>query len=620
MTTALDEALRAASRGWSVIQVKPRDKTSLGSWKERQRVRATNEETEAAFHANPGAGLGFVTGAISGLVVLDIDPDSGGKQSMNDLVQQFGAMPQTPAVRTGGGGFHYYFEYPEAGLRNSAGKLGNGLDIRGDGGYVVAPPSIHPNGNRYDWAKGRSPDDIPLAPLPTWVIARLSSTLTIQQAIAEDAIPEGKRHATLLSLGGAMVSKGMSAEAVEAALLAENEKRCEPPLPSDEVVELANDIANRSPPPSPAEAAGTLNFLSPGDWLAQPEEPIEWLVDDILPRASLTMLSAPPKAGKSTFARAMAMAVANGTRFLGKEVQQGSVLLLAIEEPERNVKTAYRKLGITGDTPLRIHFGRVSPNAATELSNVVRELRPALVVIDTIGRIRSGTLELNDYVSTGGWLEPLLYLAHETDACVCLLYHDTKAGRHAVGYDAIFSVLGSVGISATIDQLIGVRRKADDTRTYFTVGRYGDTPETVLGFDTETESLTALGTATQVTVGQLKSDILGALEAGDLKQSEVLEQVSSKSQHVLMALGQLCDVGAVEKTGSGKRGDPYFYAVVDDSPGKEYDPVSGMPEPKNSFFSAFPAPMQEKGKEKEMDGGGDQLADIDKPGRTRLKI
>ena len=142
----------------------------------------------------------------------------------------------------------------------------------------------------------------------------------------------------------------------------------------------------------------------------------------------------------------------------------------------------------------------------------------------------------------------------------------------------------------------------------------------VRGFDAETETLTALGTATQVTVGQLKSDILGALEAGDLKQSEVLEQVSSKSQHVLMALGQLCDVGAVEKTGSGKRGDPYFYAVVDDSPGKEYDPVSGMPEPKNSFFSAFPAPMQEKGKEKEMDGGGDQLADIDKPGRTRLKI
>ena len=427
--TTIDEALQAAARGWSAIPIEPRSKRALSTWKENQTMRATNGELEAAYRANPDAGVGFVAGEISGLVVLDIDPDSGGKQSMNEFVAQFGRLPQTPVVQTGGGGYHYYFKYPEAGLCNSAGKLGDGLDIRGDGGYVVAPPSIHPNGTQYRWAKGRSPDDIPLAPLPTWVIARLSSTSTIQQPITEDAIPEGKRHATLLSLGGAMVSKGMSVEAIEAALLAENEKWCEPPLaplptwviarlsststiqqpitedaipegkrhatllslggamvskgmsveaieaallaenekwcepplPSDEVVELANDLAARYEPASPAEAAGVLNFVEPREWLDQPEEPIEWVVEDIIPVASLTMLSSPPKAGKSTFARAMIMAVAKGTPFLGKEVQQGSVLLLAIEEPERNVKTAYRKLGITEDTPLRIHFGRVSP-------------------------------------------------------------------------------------------------------------------------------------------------------------------------------------------------------------------------------------------------------------------
>ncbi len=565
----LAEALQAIGRGWSVIPLKPHSKTPLGSWKANQTLRATYEELEAAFQANPDAGLGFVTGAISGKVVLDIDPDVGGKQSMNEFVAQFGRLPQTPVVRTGGGGYHYYFAYPKAGLRNSAGKLGDGLDIRGDGGYVVAPPSIHPNGTRYRWAEGRTPDDVPLAPLPTWVMTCLFSTPTIQQPIAEGVILEGKRHAALLSLGGAMVSKGMSGEAVEAALLAENARRCDPPLSPEEVVKLAKDIANRYSPASPAAAAGILNFVEPGEWLDQPEEPIRWLVEDLLAAGSLTMLSAPPKAGKSTFARAMTMSVATGTPFLGKEVQQGSVLLLAIEELERNVKTAYRKLGITGDTPLRIHFGRVSPNAATELSSIVRELRPKLVVIDTVGRVRSGALELNDYVSTGGWLEPLLYLAHETDACVCLLYHDNKAGRHAVGYDAIFSVLGSVAISATVDQLIGLRRKPDGSRTFFTVGRYGDTPETVIGFDAETETLTALGTAMEVTVGQLKAEILATLKAGDLKRAEVLDQVSGKSQHVLTALAQLCDEAKVEKTGLGKRGDPHTYALVEDGTGTE---------------------------------------------------
>ncbi len=558
----LAEALQAIGRGWSVIPLKPHSKTPLGSWKANQTLRATYEELEAAFQANPDAGLGFVTGAISGKVVLDIDPDVGGKQSMNEFVAQFGRLPQTPVVRTGGGGYHYYFAYPKAGLRNSAGKLGDGLDIRGDGGYVVAPPSIHPNGTRYRWAEGRSPDDVPLAPLPTWVMTCLFSTPTIQQPIAEGVILEGKRHAALLSLGGAMVSKGMSGEAVEAALLAENARRCDPPLSPEEVVKLAKDIANRYSPASPAAAAGILNFVEPGEWIDQPEEPIRWRVEDIMAAGSLTMLSAPPKAGKSTFARAMAMAVAKGQPFLGKQVTAGLVMYLAIEEPERNVRVALRKLGVGRDTQLEVHFGRVSADAFTQLSDVVRERRPALVLIDTIGRMRSGALELNDYVSTEGWLEPLLYLAHETNTAVCMLYHDTKAGRHAVGYDAIFSVLGSVGISATIDQLIALRRKPDGSRTFFTVGRYGDTPETVIGFDAETETLTALGTAMEVTVGQLKAEILATLKAGDLKRAEVLDQVSGKSQHVLTALAQLCDEAKVEKTGLGKRGDPHTYALV----------------------------------------------------------
>jgi hypothetical protein len=234
-----------------------------------------------------------------------------------------------------------------------------------------------------------------------------------------------------------------------------------------------------------------------------------------------------------------------------------------------------------------------------------------LVVIDTIGRIRSGALELNDYVSTGGWLEPLLYLAHETDACVCLLYHDNKSGRHAVGYDAIFSILGSVGISATIDQLIGLRRKQDGSRTFFTVGRYGDTPETVMGFDVETETLNALGTAEEVTVVHLKSDILSALAAVDLKQSKLLEQVSGKHQMVLRALHQLCDEGKVEKTGSGNRGNPYSYALVENDPGKEYSPVTSRAEPKDSFYSALPSTMQEEGKE--TIGGDEASAASDVP-------
>jgi hypothetical protein len=83
-----------------------------------------------------------------------------------------------------------------------------------------------------------------------------------------------------------------------------------------------------------------------------------------------------------------------------------------------------------------------------------------------------------------------------------------------------------------------------------------------MGFDAETETLTALGTAEEVTIGQLMVDILGALKAGELKRTELLDQVSGGTQMILKAVTVLCDEGKVEKAGSGKRGDPYSYSLV----------------------------------------------------------
>ena len=139
-----------------------------------------------------------------------------------------------------------------------------------------------------------------------------------------------------------------------------------------------------------------------------------------------------------------------------------------------------------------------------------------------------------------------------------------------------------------------------------------------MGFDAETETLTALGTAMEVTVGQLKAEILATLKAGDLKRAEVLDQVSGKSQHVLTALGQLCDAGEVEKTGLGKRGDPFLYALVKNDLGKGNGAVSGTLEPENGFSSAFPNATQEEGNGIERRGG--QLGDIDRPGWKRWPL
>jgi len=101
--------------------------------------------------------------------VVDVDPPHGGDDSLRALLSGHGPLPDTAVVRTGSGGRHLYFAHPGRAVRNSAGtRLGPGLDVRADGGYVIAPPSRHASGAAYSWGPARQ-----LAPLPGWLIDRL---------------------------------------------------------------------------------------------------------------------------------------------------------------------------------------------------------------------------------------------------------------------------------------------------------------------------------------------------------------------------------------------------------------------------------------------------------------
>lgn len=120
----------------------------------------------AAWAARPMANVGIVTGAISGIWVLDVDPLNGGSTSLAELIERYGPLPETYTVYTGSGGTHYYWEIPEWEPHNAqaSGALAAGLDVRGWHGQVVAPPSISGKGE-YKVAA-----DIPVAPAPAWLL------------------------------------------------------------------------------------------------------------------------------------------------------------------------------------------------------------------------------------------------------------------------------------------------------------------------------------------------------------------------------------------------------------------------------------------------------------------
>jgi hypothetical protein len=180
MSSKLSELGRAAldyqARKWSIIPLRPGDKTPLVEWTKWQAARPTARQVEAWFRTWPSANVGVITGEISNLTVLDVDIKPGknkhGDATLARLVAEHGELPPTVQQRTWSGGLHYFFQYVP-GINNSASKLGPSLDLRSDGGFVVAPGSvIQADGqtSTYEWL--HSPAEQAIAQMPEW-LARL---------------------------------------------------------------------------------------------------------------------------------------------------------------------------------------------------------------------------------------------------------------------------------------------------------------------------------------------------------------------------------------------------------------------------------------------------------------
>jgi len=159
---------RLANYGFAILPLAPKGKKPVKSGG----VHAASNDKNAlrkTFEANPRYNYGIATGAPSGIMVLDIDgPD--GRKSLKALKREHGPLPRTVRVNTARG-FHLYFGVGDKRIGNSAGKLGKGIDVRGDGGYVVGPYSRHESGCVYTFAESRSFDEIDVAPAPDWLVS-----------------------------------------------------------------------------------------------------------------------------------------------------------------------------------------------------------------------------------------------------------------------------------------------------------------------------------------------------------------------------------------------------------------------------------------------------------------
>ena len=251
----LAAALGYAARGVPIFPCAPRTKKPIHDGGFHNAT--TDEATIRRWWAEtPRANIGMPTGAVSGMFAVDIDPLKGGDESIERLEAEHGRLPDTTESHTGGGGRHKLFDHPGEFVKCSQSELASGVDIKGDGGYIVLPPSIHPNGKPYVWEASSDIADVRPVAAPAWLLDLIRKTAAGTQhgptgaAVGEpdgNPIPQGQRNGSLARLAGGMRRMGMSRDEILAGLRAINIQRCTPPLDDREVERIAASIARYEP-------------------------------------------------------------------------------------------------------------------------------------------------------------------------------------------------------------------------------------------------------------------------------------------------------------------------------------------------------------------------------------
>lgn len=326
----------------------------------------TDDATITSWFANgsPPTGIAFEP-ATAGLLVVDVDRHHDGHdgfESLAQLEQRLGVLPLTATVITPGGGEHRYLRMPKdvvVASRNQAfGDAFPGVDVKSSGGYVVLPPSLHPEGGIYVWdAAGAEIAGVPSAWLSALLEAKRHAPIP---GVDDDApIPSGTRHDTLVRWAGRMRHIGMDAAAIEREIAATNARRCDPPLPDDEVSAIASSVARYEPAMPPVQPREkTVDAKAPKLLVTRadrvPVVRVEWLAPDRIPLGGLTLFDGPGGIGKTTFLTGLIAAASVGRDFFtGNGIEPVSSLIVGVEDRRTLI---VQRMRTCGADMRRVHF------------------------------------------------------------------------------------------------------------------------------------------------------------------------------------------------------------------------------------------------------------------------
>jgi hypothetical protein len=483
-------ALRYARRGWRVLPL---------HWVEEGRCSCSkpdcrspgkhplvehgvkdasldSEQIGAWWDKWPNANIGIASGASSGLIVLDIDPRNGGEKSYEQLQKELpGTFKELSKVRSGSGGFHLYFEF--SGPLPSRTNIRPGIDVKADGGYVVAPPSVHVSGQQYRFT---APNDLAPPPLPSELRDLILDGAQAQggrdeeskgkievetlrasdeiKALIRDGKPNGKRSEAIFAVSRAMIKAGHSDDEITAVLVDPANRLSEKPREKGSAW-LRGEIkrAREKPDDDSQKSTGDgtiLVFRRASD--IQPEK-IQWLWPQRIALRKPCLIAGPPGWGKSQLTTHLASIVSSGGVWCTTETcSTGDVIIFSAEDdPEDTIRPRLEASGANLDR-IRIIEAVKDKKGKERCFNLRLHLAPlaamlsnfpltTLVIIDPISSYLGG-VDSHNNTDVRSVMAPLAKLAADHNVAVVCITHLNKTASA----DPLTRIMGSTAFGAAV--------------------------------------------------------------------------------------------------------------------------------------------------------------------------
>jgi hypothetical protein len=600
----MDAAINYANQSWPVFPCDPATKQPYTS---KGFKAATTEASQIVdwWSKFPKAMIGVPTGAASGIWVLDIDvkPDADGAVELAKLEQAHGALPPTLTASTPSGGKHLYFRYTE-GIKNR-GSFESGIDVRGEGGYVIAAGSVRDDGCRYQWED----KETEVAVAPAWllelvkpatakptertrttkrnpsysdaaIISELQnligtasnrnnqlnhSALAVGQFVGAGAISRQEAEARLF---GAAVANGYVAKDGAAAARAtiksgldagERQPRDipEPDGLPDADPEFVPSWVARLKPANDNQPKHEDDSIDAETLLGMEFAELSYVVPGYVVEG-LTVLGGKPKLGKSWLSLDLGIAVATGGKAMNAvECEQGDVIYLALEDNRRRMQDRIRmvappfrkKRGIDlSRLQIRTAAPRIDEGLMAELDKWRLGCKnPRLIIIDVFLKVRPKRKRSEEpYEADYAAVVPLQGYASEHRLAVVIVTHTRKAESE----DPLESINGTNGITGAADSVLVLARGASGT-TLYGRGRDIEEIETAMTFDGG--KWTALGNADEVRKSTERRKIIDTLKDAhdELTPTEIAKRTGMKPANVRVLLGKMLKGGDLNQPRKG---------------------------------------------------------------------